>query len=94
MREYAQETLLFLQTLHEDIIYWYMGGWSIIFAATFGMKSAIQMMLPGKVATIASAYNELPDDVPEQVAEEAATRVRGLIDRVFNRRGDDTPTDK
>lgn len=77
LRPYAMDTLQFFQSLNPDIIVWYMSGWGIIFAATFGMKSAMQAMVGDRVTKVAQAFNLLPDDIPKQavqVAQQAITR--------------------
>lgn len=73
-RDYAMETIQFLQTINPDIMSWYLGGWGIIFAATFGFKGAIQSMVGDRAAKIAEVFASLPDDIPK-TAVEAAQRV-------------------
>lgn len=73
-RDYAMETLQFLQTINPNIMEWYLGGWGIIFAATFGFKGAIQAMVGDRAVKVAEAFSLLPDDIPKN-AVEAAQRV-------------------
>lgn len=77
LRGYAMETLSFFQSLNPDILVWYMSGWGIIFAATFGMRSALQAMVGDRVSKVVSAFELLPDDIPKaavQLAQEAISR--------------------
>jgi hypothetical protein len=70
-------TLEFINSLNDQILYWYAGGWALIFGATFGYRGFVQAMVPNKVAKIAEAYSILPDDIPEDavdVAQSAVTR--------------------
>ena len=71
LRPYAMETLTFFQSLNPDIIVWYMTGWGIIFAATFGMKSAVQAMVGDRVSKVAEAFQLLPDDIPKAAVQAA-----------------------
>ena len=77
LRDYALETLTFLQQLNPDIIIWYMSGWGIIFAATFGIKAAAQTMIGDRVSKVASAFSLLPDDIPKTAVEAAQRIVTG-----------------
>lgn len=68
-----------LQKIDPNILTWYMTGWGIIFSATFGMKAAGQLMLPGKVKEIAAAFAPIPDDIPEDAVKLAAEKVKQLV---------------
>lgn len=75
-RDYAMDTLMFLQGLHPQIIEFYLAGWGIIFAAVFGVKQAIQMMVPEKVRKITEAFSQIPDDIPEDVVASVTRSLR------------------
>ncbi|MBO6814564.1 MAG: hypothetical protein JJ891_06875 [Rhizobiaceae bacterium] len=66
MRPAVMETLNYLQAFHPDFAEWYMAGWGIIFAATFGMRNAMSVMLPGRAARVLEASKGLKDDIPEE----------------------------
>ncbi|WP_112212721.1 hypothetical protein [Agrobacterium sp. CFBP2214] len=77
MREGVEATLQFVQTLGgPDVIYWYMGGWGVIFSATFGMKNALQLMVPGNISKITEAFSQVPDDIPKEVVQAATEKIR------------------
>lgn len=75
-RDYAMETLMFLQGLHPQIIEFYLAGWGIIFAATFGVKQAIQMMIPAKVKKITEAFSLVSDDIPDEAVASVTRAIR------------------
>jgi hypothetical protein len=77
MRDNVMQTLQFLQTLGgPDVIYWYMGGWGVIFSATFGMKNALQLMVPGNISKITEAFSAVPDDIPTEIVSAATERIK------------------
>lgn len=77
MREGVMQTLQFLQTMGgPDIVYWYMGGWGVIFSATFGMKNALQLMVPGNISKITEAFSGVPDDIPQGIVDAATERIK------------------
>lgn len=84
-RESTLQTMEFLQGIHPDIFYYYMVGWGVIFSATFGMKGLVQTMIPSKVSKIAEAFSEIPDDIPEAVADKANNRVAEFLKNRFGR---------
>jgi hypothetical protein len=80
LRGEALTTLQFLQTTFgPDLLYWYMGGWGVIFSATFGMKSALQFMVPGNAAKIASTLSTMADDIPDSAVEATTERIQKLV---------------
>lgn len=77
MREGVEATLQFVQTLGgPDVIYWYMGGWGVIFSATFGMKNALQLMVPGNISKITAAFSQVPDDIPDELVQATTERIK------------------
>lgn len=76
LRGYVVDGFEYLKLFHPDIPTFFMAGWGIIFAATFGMKQAISFMLPGKVAKIAEVFSKLPDDIPQAAVERAQAAIR------------------
>lgn len=81
MRPFVFDILEYVQGLNEDMIMWYMAGWSVIFSATFGLKAALGFMQPGKVAKIAEAFKDLPDDIPEAAIAATNERVKKFLDK-------------
>lgn len=77
-RDYAMETLQFMQTINPQIVEWYLAGWGIIFGATYGFKGAIQTMVGDRAAKVAEVFANLPDDIPK-TAVEAAQRVAAKV---------------
>ena len=75
IRPFVMEGFDFLRAFHEDAPTWYMSGWAIIFAATFGFKQAAGIMLPGKAAALAGVLANIPDDVPKGVVDKAQSAV-------------------
>lgn len=71
LRPFVMEGFEYLKGFHEDAPQWYMAGWAIIFAATFGFKQAATLMMPGRVAKLASALGSLDDDIPDTIAGKA-----------------------
>ncbi|MBD9542214.1 hypothetical protein IB276_22475 [Ensifer sp. ENS04] len=80
LRDEALTTLQFLQnTFGPDLLYWYMGGWGVIFSATFGLKGALQFMVPGNAAKIASTLSTMADDIPDSAVEATTERIKKLV---------------
>lgn len=80
LRDEALTTLQFLQTTFgPDLLYWYMGGWGVIFSATYGMKGALQFMVPGNAAKLASTLSTLADDIPDTAVEATTDRIKKLV---------------
>lgn len=79
LRPYVIEGFDYMRGFHEDAGYWYMAGWAIIFAATFGLKGALAYMLPGKAAHLAKIIGELPDDIPDKAASSAQAAISKLL---------------
>jgi hypothetical protein len=75
IRPFVMEGFTFLKEFNQDIAYWYMAGWSIIFAAVFGFKQAASLMLPGQAGKLAGILSSIPDDIPAAVTEKAQSSV-------------------
>lgn len=76
----VMNAIVFAQSIHPDMPLWYAGGWAVIFSATFGMKSLVQLFLPGKITKIADVFGELDDDIPDDVAAKAHERITNFLD--------------
>lgn len=80
LRDQLQETIQFITTsFGSQAFYWYFGGWGVIFSATYGMKGATQLMVPGTVSKVAEVLSNLPDDIPDDAADVATAKIRELI---------------
>jgi len=79
IRPYVMEGFDYLKTFNDDIGYWYMAGWSIIFSAVFGFKQAASMMLPGQAGKMASILSQIPDDIPQAAVEKAQASVDSVL---------------
>lgn len=77
-------TLTFIRQLDENALWFYFGGWGVIFSAVFGLKAAAQIMLPGKVTQIANAFSTLEDDIPDTAVQGAAERISGKVRAILN----------
>ena len=82
LRPFVMEGFDYLRLFHDDAATWYMAGWAIIFAATFGFKQAAALMLPGKAAALAGVLANLPPDVPPHAAERIQSSVDKALDAV------------
>lgn len=71
-RQTVMEGFDYLKAFNPDAPSWFMAGWAIIFAATFGIKQALQFMLPSRLAGLAKVMGSLPDDIPPEAADRAA----------------------
>lgn len=81
-RDHLIETLQFFQMISPDILTYYLAGWSIIFAATFGIKGAAQMMVPGKVTSMVEALGKVEDDIPDDAVKAATDKIKELRTKV------------
>lgn len=81
-QQHLVETLQFFQMINPNIVEFYLAGWAIIFSATFGIKGAIQMMLPGKVAGMVAALDSAQEDIPESAVKAATDKIKELRDKV------------
>lgn len=79
---YVMEGFERLKYFHEDAGYFYMAGWAIIFAATFGMKSATSLMLPRRTAAAIGAMAGAGDDIPDNAAASAQAKANEIIERL------------
>lgn len=80
LRDYIMEGFTFLKSFNPDAPQWFMSGWAIIFAATFGLKQAVQIMLPSRIAGMATALGAIGDDIPNTAVEKAHEVISGLKD--------------
>lgn len=69
-----------------DAFGWWAGGWTLIFAAVFGNKAAAQVMMGSRVSQIASAFEALPDDVPEEAVMKATEGIKAKLQEAFEKR--------
>lgn len=76
LREGVMETLAFAKDIHPYAIEMYLGGWGVIFSATFGLKAASQVMIPGKVKSVVDAFKGIPDDIPAEAVDAAQDAIR------------------
>lgn len=82
-RESTMATLDYLKmTFGDGFLNFYTIGWGVIFSATFGMKAAAKMMLPGTVTKITEAFDDIPDDVPEAAVTAAQKKVSSFVDSI------------
>ena len=65
----------YLETVYPGATGAFMAGWAIIFAATFGIKQALQVMLPARIGNLATAFAALPDDIPDAIADQATKAI-------------------
>lgn len=83
LRDDLASTLSFVQALFgSDVLYWYMGGWGVIFSATFGMKGALQFMVPGNAAKLATTLASIDDDVPDEAVKEVTANIQKKLEAV------------
>lgn len=64
-REFALEGFNALKVFHPDAPTWFMAGNATVVAAAFGIKQAMNFMLPTRFAALAGVMGSLPDDIPE-----------------------------
>lgn len=55
-----------MKDIHPDAPSYFMAGWGVIFAATFGFRKAFSSLLPAKVTSLVGALRGLKDDVPDE----------------------------
>jgi hypothetical protein len=82
IRPFIMEGFDYLRLFHSEAPTWYMAGWAIIFAATFGFKQAAALMLPGKAASLAGILAGIPGDIPPGVADKAQSAVDKALNTV------------
>lgn len=75
LREGVEEGFDYLSKFSPDAPQLFMAGWAVIFAATFGLKQALQFMLPGRVANLVGAMNAATPDIPMDKAVAAQRAV-------------------
>lgn len=81
-RDNFMTTITWLQTVNENIIQYYLMSWGLILGATFGYKGFAQMMVPNKVAKVVEAFGSIPDDIPEEVAKAAQSKVSDFVSKI------------
>lgn len=79
IQDHVIEGFNYLKAFNEDIGYWYMAGWSIIFSAVFGFKQAAALMLPGQTGKLATILSNIPEDIPEAAVEKAQASVDSVL---------------
>ena len=57
--------------LGEYATQWYAGALTLVVVSTYGMKSAIGLLMPGRVAKMVQALGSVPDDIPDVIAHKA-----------------------
>lgn len=82
LRENFMTTIEWLQTINEDIIKYYLASWGLILGATFGYKGFAQMMIPQKVTKIVDAFKEVDDDIPDEIAQAAQSKVSEFVKKI------------
>lgn len=53
-----------LKVFHPDAPTWFMAANAVVVSATFGIKQALNFMLPARFAALAGAMAAIPDDIP------------------------------
>lgn len=66
----------YLKTFNPDAPNWYLAGWAIIFAATFGIRQALQFMLPGKFANLVTTMGAVRPDIPDDAIKAIDARLQ------------------
>lgn len=74
LRPWALEFFQSLRDFDHNGPAFYLGGWAIIFTATFGIKQ-VRSMLPGRFSRLVDAMASSPDDVPPEAVEAAQDAV-------------------
>lgn len=75
LREFIQPGFEALKAIHESAPAVFLYGWCTIFAATFGMKHAMNLLNPNRAATLMSSMTNLREDVPMEAAKAAQATV-------------------
>lgn len=71
MRPFVMEGFDYLRQFNPNAAEWYMAGWSIIFAAVFGLRQAVQLMAPTRMRKLAEVLVGSKDDVPKEAVSKA-----------------------
>lgn len=82
---YVLEGFERLKYFHPDAPYFYFAGWPVIFAASFGIKAAMEFMLPGKINKALEVMAAADDDVPDKVVDDITTRLKQARERKSTR---------
>jgi hypothetical protein len=64
-----------LRDIHEDAPKVFLYGWTVIFAATFSIRGAMNLLYPNRAATLVQAMGQAPEDVPMDAARDAQASV-------------------
>lgn len=86
VRDWVLPGWLALKEISDDAPKIFLYGWGAIFAATFGLRHAMNFLYPNRAATLVQALGNTPDDVPMDAARQAQASVdasSGMVD--FNR---------
>lgn len=83
---HSMAVLTTISKVDPDIPTWFLGAWSIMFAAVFGNKAASQIMMGSKIKQIAEAFQPLPDDVPEEAVKAATDRIKERLAKTLANR--------
>jgi len=67
LRPYVIDGFEYLKSFNPEAPTWFISGWAIIFAATFGIKQALSFMLPTRYASLVTAINNASPDIPQDV---------------------------
>lgn len=78
IRPYIMDGFEYLRAFNPEAPTWFMAGWAIIFAATFGIKQAVQLMMPGRVAGLVTAMGNVSDDIPKEAVDKAQSIIQKL----------------
>lgn len=71
LRGFVLDGFAAMKIIHPDAPVIFLFGWAIIFAASFGMKSALSFFFPNRAANLVQAMGGVPDDVPMRAAKAA-----------------------
>lgn len=75
LRDVLQPGFEALKAISDSAPAIFLYGWGIIFAATFGMKSAVNLLYPNRAANLMGAMANVRDDVPMEAAKTAQANV-------------------
>lgn len=68
-RPWVLEGFEALKYFHPDAPTWFMGGAAVVVSAAFGMKQALNFMLPARFAALAGVMSAIPDDIPSEAVK-------------------------
>lgn len=76
LRPYVEDGFEFLSRFSPDAPTMFMTGWAIIFAATFGIRQAMHLMVPRQKRLLLEAMSQVPDDMPESAVYRASEALK------------------